>query len=561
MIALDRFILASLIPGSDNEAAGIPIKCPAHDGPFECPEDRQKNGTGLRDWRGPGIKENQGKEKGILAFVRDVVAMLIAAKHGDWPAVERAYCPPAPRPQPRPLKPLALLRTLKRNPLECWATQHFEEPIVAGGLPIGHALLVHEPGAIRHILLDNATNYRKDHLQRRVLSAGLSEGLLSAEGEQWRLQRRVLAPMFARKTVMDFRSAMMAAAVLLISRWSGLGDGATIDVAAEMARVTLEVLERTIFSDGFGSGAETIRIAMATYFTTIGKISPLDILGVPEFVPRLSRLRVRSTLRFFEGEVDRVISVRRLILAEQPDKAPNDVLTHLLEAQDTEDKDGITESEVRSNILTFIAAGHETTANTLSWAMFLLSQSSEWCERVEAEADRELDGTTNGLADRLVETRAVIEEAIRLYPPIAAISRVAIGGDDVNGERVRPGSLIVISPYVLHRHRLLWDRPDAFDPRRFLGSARAGIDRFAYLPFGVGPRKCIGSAFALQEATLLLAMIAKHFDFQLKPGHEVWPALRVTLRPANGLPMTIRRRTSKPQSALDALCSSRGSSA
>jgi len=561
MIALDRFILASLIPGSDNEAAGIPIKCPAHDGPFECPEDRQKNGTGLRDWRGPGIKENQGKEKGILAFVRDVVAMLIAAKHGDWPAVERAYCPPAPRPQPRPLKPLALLRTLKRNPLECWAMQHFEEPIVAGGLPIGHALLVHEPGAIRHILLDNATNYRKDHLQRRVLSAGLSEGLLSAEGEQWRLQRRVLAPMFARKTVMDFTSAMMAAAVLLISRWSGLGDGATIDVAAEMARVTLEVLERTIFSDGFGSGAETIRIAMATYFTTIGKISPLDILGVPEFVPRLSRLRVRSTLRFFEGEVDRVISVRRRILAEQPDKAPNDVLTHLLEAQDTEDKDGITESEVRSNILTFIAAGHETTANTLSWAMFLLSQSSEWCERVEAEADRELDGPTNGLADRLVETRAVIEEAIRLYPPIAAISRVAIGGDDVNGERVRPGSLIVISPYVLHRHRLLWDRPDAFDPRRFLGSARAGIDRFAYLPFGVGPRKCIGSAFALQEATLLLAMIAKHFDFQLKPGHEVWPALRVTLRPANGLPMTIRRRTSKPQSALDALCSSRGSSA
>src|ERR1700716_1419842 len=169
--------------------------------------------------------------------------MLIAAKHGDWPVVERAYCPPAPRPQPRPLQPLALLRTLKRNPLECWATQHFEEAIVASGLPIGHALLVHEPGAIRHILLDNATNYRKDHLQRRVLSAGLSEGLLSAEGEQWRLQRRVLAPMFARKTVMDFRSAMMAAAVLLISRWSGLGDGASVDVAAEMARGTLGVLE------------------------------------------------------------------------------------------------------------------------------------------------------------------------------------------------------------------------------------------------------------------------------------------------------------------------------
>ena len=465
-------------------------------------------------------------------------------KHSDRSLAERAYCPPAPKPQPRPLKPIALLRTLKRNPLECWATPHFEQPTVAGGLPVGHVLLVHEPNAIRRVLLDNAANYRKDRLQRRVLSAGLNEGLLSAEGEQWRSQRRVLAPMFARRTVMEFTPAMIGAAEVLIKRWSGLGDHATIDVAAEMARLTLEVLERTIFSDGFESDAEDIRTAMVTYFNTIGKISPLDLLGVPDFVPRLGRLRVRSTLKFFEAEVDRVISVRRRILAEQPDKAPDDLLTHLLEALDPAREDRFTESEVRSNILTFIAAGHETTANSLSWSMFLLSQSPAWRERVQAEAHRELAGPVAGIADRLVETRAVVEEAIRLYPPIAAVSRVAIGDDDLNGERVRPGSLIVISPYVLHRHRLLWDSPDAFDPQRFLGSARAKIDRFAYLPFGVGPRKCIGSTFALQEATLVLATIAKHFDFQLKPGHVVWPTLQVTLRPANGLPMIIRQRSS-----------------
>jgi len=201
---------------------------------------------------------------------------------------------------------------------------------------------------------------------------------------------------------------------------------------------------------------------------------------------------------------------------------------------------------VRSNILTFIAAGHETTANTLSWALFLLSQSQEWRERVEAEVDRELRGSAGtGTADRLAETRAVIEETIRLYPPISAISRVALDKDELNGEPVRPGSLIVISPYVLHRHRLLWDRPDAFDPRRFLGNAAATVDRFAYLPFGAGPRKCIGSTFALQEATLVLAAIVRHFSFQLRPGHAVWPSLRVTLRPANGLPMTIRARASK----------------
>ncbi|HEY0799550.1 MAG TPA: cytochrome P450, partial [Steroidobacteraceae bacterium] len=429
-----------------------------------------------------------------------------ACKYGERTFLEEeAYYPPAPKPLALPLKPIALIRTLKRNPLECWAARHFEQPIVVGGLPNGHVLLVHEPAAIRRVLLDNATNYRKDRLQRRVLSAGLSEGLLSVEGEQWRLQRRVLAPIFARKAVMDFTSAMMEAAEALIDRWRDLGDQITIDVAAEMARVTLNVLERTIFSDGFGSDPEHIRAAMATYFNTIGKISPLDLIGAPDFIPRLSRLRVRSTLKLFEAAVDKVISDRRRILAERPDRAPDDLLTRLLEASDNKSEGGITESEARSNILTFIAAGHETTANALSWAMFLLSQSPPWRERVAAEADRELAGPIAGIADRLVETRAVVEEAIRLYPPIAAISRVALDCDDLNGEQVRPGSLIVISPYVLHRHRLLWNCPDAFDPRRFLGRARETMDRFAYIPFGVGPRKCIGSTFSLQEATFVLA--------------------------------------------------------
>jgi cytochrome P450 len=473
--------------------------------------------------------------------------MIDAPEQSAQSTDEGAYCPPAPKPQAHPLRPLALLRTLKRNPLECWAAAHFERPIVAGGLPIGHVLMVHEPAAIRRVLLDNAANYRKDHLQRRVLSAGLGDGLLSAEDRQWRLQRRVLAPMFARKTVIDFAPAMLDAAQALIERWKGLGDRATIDVAAEMARVTLEVLERTIFSDGFGSDAESIRRAMVTYFNTIGKISPLDILGVPDFVPRLSRLRVRATLKFFEAEIDRVIDVRRRVLAEHPTRAPDDLLTHLLRAQDRAHdgarEEAITEAEVRSNILTFIAAGHETTANTLSWTMFLLSQSPQWRERVEAEVDREFNGPAAGLADRLVATRAAIEEAIRLYPPIAAVSRVALGCDELGGERVKPGSLIVISPYVLHRHRLLWDRPDAFDPRRFLGPARAKIDRFAYLPFGAGPRTCIGSPFALQEATIVLAKIVRHFAFELKPGHKVWPKLQVTLRPENGLPMMLRKRS------------------
>src|SRR5581483_3230968 len=181
----------------------------------------------------------------------------------------------------------------KRNPLECWAQEHFERPIVSAGLPFTRILLVNEPRAIKHVLLDNAANYRKDSIQRRVLSAGLGDGLLSAEDNQWRTQRRILAPVFARKTIMDFAPAMLAAADALTARWRRR-DGQTIDVAAEASRLTLDVLERTIFSDGFGRDAEEIRDAMSVYFNTVGKIDPLDLIGLPPSVPRISHWRVRA---------------------------------------------------------------------------------------------------------------------------------------------------------------------------------------------------------------------------------------------------------------------------
>jgi cytochrome P450 len=451
-----------------------------------------------------------------------------------------SYLPPAPAPQPKPLGAFRLIAALRRNPLECWAKDHFEKPIVVGGLPFAHVVLVNDPRAIAHVLMENAANYRKDSIQRRVLSAGLGDGLLSAEGDQWRIQRRTVAPVFARRTIMEFAPEMIGAGEALIKRWEQQ-DGATIDVAAEMTRVTLDVLERTIFSDGLGREPEEFRLAMRTYFDTIGRIDPLDILGVPSFVPRIAHLRVRSTLRYFEEAIEEIITVRRRRVAEKA-AAANDILTLLLKALDPDTGNQMAEVEVRSNILTFIAAGHETTANLLTWSLFLLSQSPQWRHRVGAEAERELDGPVAGLADRLVETRAVIDEAARLYPPIAAISRVAIDADELAGERVKRGSLVVIAPYVLHRHRALWRDPDVFDPNRFLGKERGEIDRFAYIPFGTGARTCIGSAFALQEATLILANIVRNFHLQLAPDKKVWPLLRVTLRPAGGLPMKITRK-------------------
>ena len=459
-----------------------------------------------------------------------------------WHPADGVYRPPAPVPQPKQLGLFGLISTLKRNPLECWAQEHFAKPIVAGGLPFKHVLLVNEPRAIRRVLLDNATNYKKDLIQRRVLSAGLGDGLLSAESERWRTQRRTVAPVFARKTIMDFAPAMLGAADALTERWQG-NDGATLDIAAEMTRLTLDVLQRTIFSDGLGRDAEEFRCAMGIYFNTIGRIDPLDLLGLPTSIPRFSQWRVRSTMRFFESAIDEIIATRRRRINESSGDGAHDILTSLLAALDPETGEAMTEAEVRSNILTFIAAGHETTANTISWSLFLLSQSPEWRARVEAEAEREIGGPIEGLAERLVETRAVIDEAVRLYPPIAAISRVAIGADELAGERVKRGTMVVIAPYVLHRHALHWRDPNAFDPNRFLGAARSAIDRYAYIPFGAGLRTCIGSAFALQEATLVLATVMKNFSLRLAPGADIWPVLRVTLRPAAGMPMTITRKS------------------
>jgi cytochrome P450 len=439
------------------------------------------------------------------------------------------------------LGPLALLRVLASNPLEAWTKAHFEKPIVMGGLSIGRVALVSDPAAIRRVLMDNNQNYHKDWLQQRVLSAGLTNGLLTAEGQQWRTQRRALAPLFARRTVLSFSAAMIDAAAALVERLR-LRDGQIEDMAVEATRLTLEVLERTMFSDGLGRSPEDIRVAMKHYFEAIGRLDPFDVLGLPNVVPRLSRWKVRPMLRLFESAIDTIVSTRRRRIAEDPGGVPRDILTLLLEARDPETGEGLSEVEVRANILTFIAAGHETTANSINWSLFLLSQSPEWRARVQAEADRELDGDIDGIAERLVETRAVIEEAMRLYPPLAAISRAALAPDELAGEPIRRGTMVVIAPYVLHRHRALWADPDAFDPNRFLGGARERIDRFAYLPFGVGPRICIGATFALQEASIVVATVMRHFTLELAPGHAVWPVHRVTLRPSGGLPMIVRRR-------------------
>ena len=452
------------------------------------------------------------------------------------------FRPPAPIPRLQTPGVAEVLRALRENPIGIWTQAHFEQPIVRGRFAFRPFAVVSEPAAVRKILVENSADYRKSAIQTRVLSVALRNGLLTVEGDQWRRQRRMLAPMFARRTVMRFAPTMAEAIDALIGRWRAHADGRVLDIGAEMTRLALDILARTCFSGDLGGDAEAMRVAMMTYFDIAGRIDPFDVLGVPDFVPRLTRRKVWPMLRYFDKAVNAIIRRRRSELAESPEDSPRDLLSALLSVRDPESGEAMSEIEVKANILTFIAAGQETTANALTWALFLLSQSLEWRDRVLAEAETEFDGGPGGLADRLTVTRAVMDETLRLYPPITATSRTAGRSDEISGCRIEPGTLVVIAPYVLHRHRLLWDRPDLFDPSRFLMGAARKIERGAFIPFGVGARMCLGASFAHQEATIALASLVKNFELRMTPGQSVWPQQGITLRPRDPLLMTARAR-------------------
>ncbi len=453
----------------------------------------------------------------------------------------KLFVPPYPRRRERPRGSVSTILALQRNPIEVWTDADFERPMSIGRTILGLRGAAHDPAAVRRIFLDNAVNYRKDDLQLRVLRPGLGNGLLTCDGEDWRLQRRALAPLFSPRQVADFAPAIDRVAEAAIQSMRRRRDGAVTDVSDLMSRLTLTALEETLFSEGLGREASAFRRALTSYFDTIGRLDPLDLINAPAFLPRLRRWRGRSALAFFDSAVDHIIERRRALIASGAE-APRDLLTLLLSARDPESGRGIAADDVRANIVTFIGAGHETTANALTWALYLLSRSPEWRERAEADADQAFDSGRPPAPERCVTLRAVFEEALRLYPPAAILSRQAIADDELAGVHVPAGAVITVSPYVLHRRRGLWDNPDAFDPSRFLGERRDRIDRFAYIPFGAGPRVCIGMSFAVQEGIILLARLLRAFRFELVDGHVVMPLQRVTLRPRGGMKMHVKQR-------------------
>src|SRR3954466_15137982 len=452
--------------------------------------------------------------------------------------------PPAPEPRVAALGPLALYRALRTNAITAWRAEAYEEPYLADRNMLGGYVLLNEPDLIRHVLVENAGNYPKDALQLDKLTPAVGRGLLTAELESWRLQRRTVAPLFQPAGVAGYLAPMAASVEEMLTRWEGRArSGAVVDIAREMTALTYDIISRTVFSHEIETPAEVMGEAITTYFEALGRIDLWDVLPLPRWLPRPAFIRAKPARRIFREEVGRLLERRRARLTAGG-AVPDDLVTRLMQARDPETGAPLSDVVIHDNLVTFIAAGHETTANALAWTLFLLSEFPEADARVAAEASSLGEAANAGDIERLTGTRMILEESMRLYPPVPFLSRGVAAPDRIGEVDVTPGTRIIIAPWVLHRHRKLWADPDLFIPERFAPEKRGKISRFAYLPFGAGARICVGMGFAMQEALLALAMIARRFRLTLAEDANVYPFARMTLRPLNGLPMRITMRQS-----------------
>jgi cytochrome P450 len=447
---------------------------------------------------------------------------------------------PAPIPRQRRLSFFQFVRALRESAIESFAQEAYERDILHRKMFGRNLFVVNEPAAIKHVLIDNAANYQKTEITRRILEPGLGKGLITSEGETWRAHRRTMSPAFDIRSIAAYTPVMTGAAEELLVQWQGVRAGTAVEVATSMMEVTLNIISRTMFSNDSDDIVAIMERSAGRYQLEM-RPNIMDMLGWPKWLASLPRKNVAArTLGEFDRVVDRLIKQR----SRDPGSHPKDLLARLVAARDEQTGSGMSAQEVRDHVITIFLAGHETTAMALTWTWFLLSQHPHVEAKLHAEIDAVLGGRAPTHADleKLVYARMVIDESMRIYPPVHTIARQAIGEDILVGQRIPKGSTVMIAPWLLHRHLKLWDNPSVFDPERFSAERSSGRARFSYLPFGGGKRICIGAAFSLAEGTILLATLAQRFRLRLAPGHRVEPQGLITLRARYGMKMLLQPR-------------------
>ena len=397
---------------------------------------------------------------------------------------------------------------------------------------------INHPDGVRRVLQENNRNYGKGALTLGFFKPVVGEGLLTSEGALWLRQRRLIQPVFHRRSVASFGSLMTDETLAMLERWRpAIEGGEPLDVPAEMARLTLDIVTKALFHAHVGEEPEVIGRAINTIVEDLGFRFEVPFYP-PQRVPTPRNRRFRAAMRTVDRAVYSIIAGRR-----RDGENQEDLLALLMGTRDEETGEVMGDNQLRDEVMTLFLAGHETTANALSWALYLISTHPQ----VEGRLREELDGVlgedrrvpTIGDLPNLAYTRMVVDETLRLYPPAWITNRQAIAEDEILGHRIPAGSFVTLSPYVLHRHPDFWEDPDAFDPERFAPGGGNGRPRFAYFPFGGGPRQCIGQSMALVEAQLVLATILGRCRLRPVSDVPVEPQALATLRPDGGLPMIV----------------------
>jgi cytochrome P450 len=442
--------------------------------------------------------------------------------------------PPGPRGYPF----LGMLPRLRANPIGVFldAADRYGDVVHLKAGPY-HGYLLSDPDDIKHVLQDNYRNYHKSPLYER-LKDGVGEGLLTSEDSFWLRQRRLAQPAFHRQRIAAMADAMVDSTEQMLERWETIAaHGDAVDLVDEMMHLTQRIIVRTMFSTDLGAAADIVNRTWPIINQRIGETFWATKLETQ--LPLPANRRFRRALGELEAVVYRIIGERRQSKRDEPD-----LLSMFLSARDEDTGERMTDRQLRDEVMTMLLAGHETTSLALSWTYYLLWQHPEVEQRVADEADRVLGTRRAGFADadRLVYSRMVLDESLRLYPPAWGFSRLALAEDRLGGYRVPKGSIVFLIPFVVHRRPKLWPDPEGFDPERFAPEAAAERPRFAYFPFGGGPRQCIGNQFAIVEALLILATVARRYRVRVAPGQHIAPEPLITLRPRPGIRVTLEAR-------------------
>ena len=447
------------------------------------------------------------------------------------------FRPSAPEPLERDpgLLPVLFNPRMSRNLLTAIPREAFERPYRRVKVLNLTYHGINDPEAIRRVFLDNVQNYRRPGFIKRMLQPVLGDSLLNTEGEAWRTQRRLMASTFTPHAV--------SAAVPLFARVAERscdrtpGDGGVVDMAAEAARTTLEVIDEGLYSGQTGIPFDEASGYVRDVLTGMGELRLGMLVGLDMLDVAPAQRRARWARKMLVRRMAAFIHRR----ADEPEP-PEDFITRLYKAFLSEHPRDEAIQLTLDNAMTFFVAGHETTANGLAWAVYLLAsdpQAQDWA-REEAIAAWS-SGDPAQVVERLPYLKMVWEETLRLYPPVHRIDREALGDDELCGQKIRKGDQITVWPWVLHRHKTLWDEPDLFNPENFDPEAKDGRHRYQYMPFGAGPRICIGMGFAQAEALIILSRWLATFRFAPAPGRKVEPLADFTLRPQGGMPVVVTR--------------------